>query len=147
MPKLTRRALGRDATASISVTGGLSFFGGPGSNYLTHSLAAMVERLRTGRAGFIHGVGMFNTKHHALCSPTIPVPTARSRARARRGVPRPPTTEPVPVVEDYSGPATVVTCTVVFDRDGAPERGGVICAARTANEWQLRCSTATRWSS
>src|SRR4029077_1135775 len=33
MPKLSRRALGRDASASISVTGGLSFFGGPGSNY------------------------------------------------------------------------------------------------------------------
>src|SRR5439155_24580924 len=67
MPKLTRRALGRDATAPISVTGGLSFFGGPGSNYLTHALAAMVEQLRNdGGTGFIHGVGMFNTKHHAL---------------------------------------------------------------------------------
>ena len=49
------------------MTGGLSFFGGPGSNYLTHSLAAMVERIRAeGGTGFVHGVGMFNTKHHAL---------------------------------------------------------------------------------
>ena len=67
MPKLTRRALGRAVTDPISVTGGLSFFGGPGSNYLTHSLAAMVERIRAdGGTGFVHGVGMFNTKHHAL---------------------------------------------------------------------------------
>ena len=67
MPKLTRRALGRADDAPISVTGGLSFFGGPGSNYLTHSLAAMVERIRAdGGTGFVHGVGMFNTKHHAL---------------------------------------------------------------------------------
>ena len=36
-------------------------------------------------------------------------------------------TAPVPVVEDYAGAATVVTCTVGFDRDGAPERGAVIC--------------------
>ena len=40
MPKLTRRALGRADDAPISVTGGLSFFGGPGSNYLTHSVAS-----------------------------------------------------------------------------------------------------------
>ena len=67
MPKLTRRALGRADDAPISVTGGLSFFGGPGSNYLTHSVAAMVERIRAeGGRGFVHGVGMFNTKHHAL---------------------------------------------------------------------------------
>jgi acetyl-CoA C-acetyltransferase len=129
MPKLTRRALGRDASASISVTGGLSFFGGPGSNYLTHSLAAMVERLRAdGGTGFVHGVGMFNTKHHALVLRDHPrddgvYPPPRHDV----AVPRPPVTDPVPVVEDYVGPATVVTCTVVFDRDGAPESGAVIC--------------------
>jgi hypothetical protein len=129
MPKLTRRALGRDADASISVTGGLSFFGGPGSNYLTHSLAAMVERLRRdGGTGFVHGVGMFNTKHHALVlrdhprdDGVYPMP------RHDVGVPRPPVTDPVAVIEDYAGPATVLTCTVVFDRDGAPESGAVIC--------------------
>jgi acetyl-CoA C-acetyltransferase len=129
MPKLTRRALGRDATASISVTGGLSFFGGPGSNYLTHALAAMVERLRAdGGTGFVHGVGMFNTKHHALVlrdhprdDGTYPAP------RHDVGVPRPPVTEPVPVVEDYTGPAAVLTCAVTFDRAGVPERGAVIC--------------------
>jgi acetyl-CoA acetyltransferase len=129
MPKLTRRALGRAATDPISVTGGLSFFGGPGSNYLTHSLAAMVERIRAdGGTGFVHGVGMFNTKHHAL--------VLRDHARDDGaypapehdvGAPRPPVTPPVPVVEDYAGAATVLTCTVMFDRDGAPERGAVIC--------------------
>jgi hypothetical protein len=128
MPKLTRRALGRAATDPISVTGGLSFFGGPGSNYLTHSLAAMVERIRAdGGTGFVHGVGMFNTKHHALVlryrprdDGVYPVP------QYDVGVPRPPVTPPVPVVEDYVGAATVLTCTVMFDRDGAPERGAVI---------------------
>ena len=51
----------------------------------------------------------------------------RDHLRAFAGVPRPPVTDPVPVIEDYAGPATVVTCTVVFDREGAPERGAVIC--------------------
>jgi acetyl-CoA C-acetyltransferase len=130
MPKLTRRALGRDVRAPISVTGGLSFFGGPGSNYLTHSLAAMVERIRAdGGTGFVHGVGMFNTKHHALVLRDRPRDDgAYPLPRHDVGVPRPPVTAPVPVVEDYAGAATVVTCTITFDRDGAPERGAVICA-------------------
>jgi acetyl-CoA C-acetyltransferase len=129
MPKLTRRALGRDVSAPISVTGGLSFFGGPGSNYLTHSLASMVERIRVdGGTGFVHGVGMFNTKHHGLVLRDRPRDDGAYPApRHDVGVPRPPVTEPVPVVEDYTGSVTVLTCTVTFDRDGAPERGAVIC--------------------
>jgi acetyl-CoA C-acetyltransferase len=129
MPKLTRRGLGRDAAAPISVTGGLSFFGGPGSNYLTHSLASMIERIRAdGGTGFVHGVGMFNTKHHALVLRDRPRDDGAYPApRYDVGVPRPPVTAPVPVTEDYAGAATVLTLTVVFDRDGAPERGAVIC--------------------
>lgn len=129
MPKLTRRALGRSADAPISVTGGLSFFGGPGSNYLTHSLAAMVERIRAdGGTGFIHGVGMFNTKHHAVVLRDRPRDDGEYPVPHHDvGVPRPPVSDPVPVTEDYRGPATVLTLAVVFDRDGAPERGGVIC--------------------
>jgi acetyl-CoA C-acetyltransferase len=129
MPKLTRRALGRDAAAAVSVTGGLSFFGGPGSNYLTHSIAAMVERIRAeGGTGFLHGVGMFNTKHHAIVLRDRPrddgvYPTPAYDV----GEARPPVTDPIPVVEDYVGPATVVTFTATFDRDGVPERGAVIC--------------------
>ena len=42
------------------------------------------------------------------------------------GVPARPSPSRSPVVEDYAGPATVVTCTVMFDRDGAPESGAVI---------------------
>ena len=128
MPKLTRRAMGRAEDAPISVIGGLSFFGGPGSNYLTHSLAVMVERIRTGSGtGFVHGVGMFNTKHHALmlaghprADGTYPTPVHDV------GVTRPPVEPPVAVDEGYRGPGTVLTCTVMFDRDGEPERGAVI---------------------
>jgi acetyl-CoA C-acetyltransferase len=129
MPKLTRRALGRDASASISVTGGLSFFGGPGSNYLTHSLAAMVHQLRAeGGTGLVHGVGMFNTKHHALVLADHPRDDGSYPApRYDVGVPRPPVTEPVPVAEDYTGRAVVLTCSVMFDRHGEPESGVVIC--------------------
>jgi len=129
MPKLTRRALGRGPDQPISVTGGLSFAGGPGSNYLTHALAAMVQRLRVdGGTGFVHGVGMFNTKHHALVLADHPRDDGTyPRPRYDVGAARPPVTDPVPLVDDYSGPATVLTGTVVFDRNGVPEAGAVIC--------------------
>ncbi len=128
MPKLTRRALGRPAGAPVSLIGGLSFFGGPGSNYLTHALAALVERLRAGGGtAFVHGVGMFNTKHHALVLADHPRPDGGYPAPAYPvGAARPPVEPAVPVTEDYNGAATVLTCCVMFGRDGTPERGVVI---------------------
>ena len=117
MPKLTRRALGRADDAPISVTGGLSFFGGPGSNYLTHSLASDGRaHPRRGRSGFVHGVGMFNTKHHALVLADHPRDDGRYPApRHEVGATRPPVEPPVPVDEAYAGPGTILTCTVTFD--------------------------------
>ncbi len=50
----------------LTVTGGLAYHGGPASGYLTHSIAAMVERLRSaddGALGMVSGVGMHMTKH------------------------------------------------------------------------------------
>jgi hypothetical protein len=128
MPKLTCRALGRRTDAAFSVIGGLSFFGGPGSNYLTHSVATMVERIRAqGGTGFVHGVGMYNTKHHALVLADHPRADGHYPAPAHDlGVGRPPVEPPVVVTEDYAGPGTVLTFTVMFDRDGQPERGTVI---------------------
>jgi acetyl-CoA C-acetyltransferase len=128
MPKLTRRALGRAGDAPISVTGGLSFFGGPGSNYLTHSVASVVERIRTGGGrGFVHGVGMFNTKHHALVLADHPRDDGRYPApRYEVGATRPAVESPVPVDEAYTGPGSILTCTVTYARDGTPERGAVI---------------------
>ncbi len=50
---------------SVSVTGGLAYHGGPGSNYMTHSLATMVDVLRQdpGSLGMVSGVGMHMNKH------------------------------------------------------------------------------------
>lgn len=49
----------------LSITGGLSYFGGPGSNYVMHSIAHAIERLRKhpGEYGLITGVGWYLTKH------------------------------------------------------------------------------------
>ena len=121
MPKLSARVLGPLRPASVSVIGGLTFFGGPGSNYLTHGLATMVDVLRArGGTGFLHGVGMFMTKHHAVVLADRP----RNGGFASGG--DVPTLPGVDVVDDYEGPGTIETYTVMYARDGSVERGVVI---------------------
>ena len=133
VPKMALRVLGLDPdTASPTVTGGLTFFGGPLNNYMTHAAAAMVRRLREGDAGglgLLYGQGGYLTKHHALILGSAPPGAAldadysvQAAAEAARG--------PVPeLIEDYCGPAAIETYTVPFARDGAPLQGVVI--ART----------------
>lgn len=48
-----------------SATGGLTFAGGPGSNYVTHSLATLVDRVREGPGGhaLANALGWYVTNH------------------------------------------------------------------------------------
>jgi acetyl-CoA C-acetyltransferase len=59
--------LALDDARGLTVTGGLAAFGGPGNNYVTHAIAAMVERLRErpGDKGLCTGLGWYVTKHSA----------------------------------------------------------------------------------
>jgi hypothetical protein len=121
MPKLVLRSLPQLRPQPVSVAGGLTFFGGPGSNYLTHGVAAMVDRLRAaGGVGLLHGVGMFMTKHHAL------VLSDRPRPGGYKSDGLVPTLPGVEVVDHYEGPGTIETYTVMYSRDGAVERGVAI---------------------
>jgi acetyl-CoA C-acetyltransferase len=65
----------------LTVTGGLSFFGGPGNNYVTHSVAAMVDACRAdpGSLGMVTGVGYYLTKHSAGIYSTEPPPGGFAR--------------------------------------------------------------------
>ena len=71
----------------MTVTGGLPFHGGPGSNYLGHSVATLVERLRDQPAelGMVSGVGMHMTHHtYAVYSGTpgeLSLPDEATRPR------------------------------------------------------------------
>lgn len=57
--------LGLDATKPLTITGGLTFGGGPLNNYVMHSIAKMVELLREAKSkrGMITANGGFLTKH------------------------------------------------------------------------------------
>lgn len=109
-----------NAARAPTVTGGLTFAGGPGSNYVTHSLATMAERLRgdPGAYGFLTGVGWYMTKHaNALLSARPPErpyvhaePQAEVDALPRREI----ATEPASPAEP------VEAFTVLYERDGTP---------------------------
>ncbi|MGE4431280.1 MAG: acetyl-CoA acetyltransferase [Sphingobium sp.] len=129
VPKMARRYLGRAAAQPISVTGGLTFFGAPLNNYMTHAAVAMTQALRARKersTGLLYGQGGYVTKHHALLLATFPgegpLPDEHCVAPPRQCFDG-------PVEETYRGPAIVETYTVLFDRAGQPRHGIVI--ART----------------
>jgi acetyl-CoA C-acetyltransferase len=117
-------ALGIDPldARGLTVTGGLAYHGGPASGYLTHSIAAMTERLRadSGSLGMVSGVGMHMTKHVFGVYSTTPGSL----------VPPSPVGSPrtVPVVDAYDGPAAVAAYSVVHGRDGAPSHALLVCS-------------------
>ncbi|GAC1600070.1 MAG: acetyl-CoA acetyltransferase [Acidimicrobiales bacterium] len=115
-----------DPGRSLTVTGGLGFGGGPGNNYVTGSIAAMADVLRSdpGSVGLTTALGWFATKHSlGLWSTTPPMKEfghshpqddvdARPRRRAAAG---------------HVGPVTIETWTVMHERDGSPSLGIVAC--------------------
>lgn len=111
--------LGIDLTATVpTVTGGLTFAGGPGSNYAMHSLATMVERLRAdpGGTGLCTGVGWFLTKHAAAVLSRRP-PTEFADHDVQSEVDSQPRRA---IAIGATGEATVETYTVTYDYDGSP---------------------------
>ncbi|MER5621151.1 acetyl-CoA synthetase [Streptosporangium sp. NPDC002544] len=104
----------------LTVTGGLPYAGGPASDYVLHSTAAMAERLRAAPGhGLVTGVGMHLTKHTYAVWSTEPGGALGDAAPVY-------VAEPVPIVDSYEGPATVAGYTVAHGRDGAAERGILI---------------------
>ncbi|MEY2433252.1 MAG: acetyl-CoA C-acetyltransferase [Acidimicrobiaceae bacterium] len=122
-------ALGIDDNDSrqLTVTGGLPYFGGPASNYMTHSIASMVETLRAdpGSFGLVSGVGMLMSKHVAAVYSSQPgpiaVPRDESGQAARAVAPR------QPIHTSYTGEATVAAYSLWHGRDSAPEWGVAVC--------------------
>jgi acetyl-CoA C-acetyltransferase len=115
--QIAARELGFGLDRQLTVTGGLTFAGGPANNYVTHSIAAMVDVLRAdpGSLGLVTGVGWYLTKHSVGLYSTSPPPDGFRHLPWTGDVPR------RSVAEGYEGEAVVETYTVMFDRDGAPE--------------------------
>jgi acetyl-CoA C-acetyltransferase len=113
-----------DARAPFTVTGGLPYFGGAGSDYVTQSIATMVDVLRAdpGAVGLCSGVGMHMTKHVFGVYSTNP---GGSAPRPEGRLPAAPPARTI--VDRHSGPVTIATYTVLHGRDGEPTDALLVC--------------------
>lgn len=112
--------LSLDDPRGLTVTGGLPYAGGPGNNYVMHSIAVMMQRLRDrpGAYGLVTGNGWYLTKQSTGVYSTKPVEGRWEREdpyviqRQIDALPHPT------VIERPSGAATIETYTVVHAREG-----------------------------
>jgi acetyl-CoA C-acetyltransferase len=124
--EVARDALGVGAAdpRSLTLTGGLPYHGGPGSNYVTHAVANALDRVRhAGGHVLVHGNGYYLTKHaigvYSAQPPAAvpsPDPTLQDRLDGSS-----PTVEIDPAP---TGRGTVAAYTVGYDRDGG--RGAAV---------------------
>jgi acetyl-CoA C-acetyltransferase len=119
-----------DDPRPLTLTGGLPYHGGPGSNYVTHALADTFEWLRAGHGehALVHGNGYYLTKHavgvYSRQAPAdVPAPDGTLQARVDEGA------ETVPLCPSLPGRATVVGYTVPYDRAGNALAGVVMAEA------------------
>ena len=112
--------LALDDPRGLTVTGGLAYFGGPGNNYTTHSLATTVDLLREGGGfGLCTGLGWFTTKHSVSLLGAAPPAEGFRRGDTSAAQAAIDASE-IEVTLDATGSATVVASTVIYDREGAP---------------------------
>lgn len=111
-------ALGLPLDPLPSVTGGMTFFGGPLGSYVLHSKVCVFERLRAdpgslglvGSLGghFAHfGYGIYSTEPGESIAPLVEDVGDEYAAMPRR-----------PLSPGYEGPVTVEACTVAVEHDG-----------------------------
>lgn len=109
-----------DPHRPLTSTGGLSFAGGPGNNYSMHSLATVVGKLRgESGLGLVTGVGWFMTKHALSLIGSEPPPKGFQFACAQDAVDALPNR---PVRSAPPAGQTMETFTVIYDREGQPEK-------------------------
>ncbi len=113
--------LGLGLDRPLTVTGGMSFAGGPWNNYPCHGIATMAQRLRQdpGAVGLCSANGGYTTKHalglYATTPPAAGFRTDDLQSEVDAGPSR-------PAADGYQGPVQVESYTVTHARDGAAER-------------------------
>jgi acetyl-CoA C-acetyltransferase len=109
-----------DPARPLTVTGGLTFAGGPWSNYVMHSIATAAELLvaNPGRRALITANGGFLTKHSIGVYGTEP-PAQFRWEDVQPAVDREPTRKGL---VEWDGIGSVEAWTTPFDRQGRPEK-------------------------
>jgi acetyl-CoA C-acetyltransferase len=109
--------LGLDEQRPLTVTGGLTFAGGPLNNYVMHSIATMVETLRANDhdKGLVTANGGYLTKHAFGVYSAIPPAQPYRHEDLQEEADRAPRRE---AVANYDGPITTEAYTVMYGADG-----------------------------
>ena len=123
--------LGLGPDRPLTVTGGMSFAGGPWNDYVTHAIATMLPLLRAEPEawGLCTANGGYLTKH------ALGVYSARPPSDGFRWESVQDEVDALPardVAEGFAGPVTVEAYTVVHERDGSP--GNAFAACRTPDD-------------
>lgn len=126
----------------LTVTGGLTFAGGPHSNYVGQAIAAMVDRLRDRPGtGLVYGNGGYLGKHAFGLYGTEPPAQGYRTGQPRVDVDASPSRNPDP---DFAGRATIDGYSVSHDREGVPTRALVaLLTAAGSRVWGGSTERAT----
>jgi len=119
--EVARREIGLEDGATFTMTGGMTFAGGPFNGYGTQAVTHAAEALRgTNNTALLTGNGGYLTKHSALVLGGEPPRLRFGVSNPQYTVDRKPTR---PLADPRRAPqkAAVETYTVPFDRDGNPE--------------------------
>jgi acetyl-CoA C-acetyltransferase len=119
--QVAAREIGLDEARPLTVTGGLTFGGGPLNNYVMHGVARMAEVLRAdrGKLGLCTANGGFLTKHALVVYGTEPPPRPFRHEDVQARVDATPRRE---ALVEYAGEATIEGYTVDYAGD-APALG------------------------
>jgi acetyl-CoA C-acetyltransferase len=113
--------LAEEDSRGLTVTGGLPYFGGPGNNYVMHSISEMMRRLRAhpGSFGMVTANGNYVTKHSFGVYSTMPSRGTWQREDPGRLQAELDALPKAKLIKNPSGPATIETYTIMHGKTGA----------------------------
>lgn len=124
--QVARSEIGLPLDRVPSITGGLTFFGGPFNSYTVHSVARMMELVRAEpeRVGFVSGVGGYFTKHSFGVYSGHPPETPYRFESPQKEIDALPQRQEA---ADFKGAAEIEAYSIKYGSEGAPEYS-VACA-------------------
>jgi acetyl-CoA C-acetyltransferase len=138
--QLAARAIGAGADRDLTVTGGMSFAGGPWNDYATHAIATMVGLLRD----HPDELGLVSANGGLISKQAFGVYGARPPDGGFRSAAPQEEVEPGrEVVADHDGPVTIETYTVMHGRDAEPTQAvATTLTADGARAWAISTDPA-----
>ena len=135
--QLAQAELGLDASRPFTITGGLTFAGGPFNGYCTQALTKAVGLLAgTDETVFLYGNGGYFSKHSVILASGAPPERPFVYERPQDAVDIGPT-RPIADADTVADgqPATVEAYTVVFDRGGVPTNAILSALDGSGRRW------------